>query len=39
MKEIQVPEFNNYEEEAAFLDSFDTADFMEDDGEKMVKIN
>lgn len=32
MKELQVPEFKNYEEEAAFWDDIDTADFMEDDG-------
>lgn len=33
MKELHVPEFKNYEEEAAFWDNLDTADFMEDDGE------
>ena len=33
MKELQVPEFKNYEEEATFWDNLDTADFMEDDGE------
>ena len=33
MKELQVPEFKNYEEEAAFWDNLDTADFMADDGE------
>jgi len=33
MKKLQVPEFKNYEEEAAFWDNLDTADFMEDDGE------
>ena len=33
MKELQVPEFKTYEEEAAFWDNLDTADFMEDDGE------
>ena len=33
MKEFQVPEINNYEEEAAFWDNLDTADFMDDDGE------
>lgn len=33
MKALQVPEFSTYEEEAAFWDSLDTADFMEDDGE------
>ena len=32
-KELQVPEFKSYEEEAAFWDNLDTADFMEDDGE------
>jgi len=32
MSSLQVPEFNSYEEEAAFRDSLDTADFMEDDG-------
>ena len=31
MKELQVPEFKTYEEEAAFWDNLDTADFMEDD--------
>ena len=33
MKALQVPEFKSYEEEAAFWDNLDTADFMEDDGE------
>jgi len=33
MKELQIPEFKTYEEEAAFWDNLDTADFMEDDGE------
>ena len=33
MKELQVPELKSYEEEAAFWDNLDTADFMEDDGE------
>ncbi len=33
MKALQVPEFKNHEEEAAFWDNLDTADFMEDDGE------
>ena len=33
MKALQVPEFSTYEEETAFWDSLDTADFMEDDGE------
>jgi len=28
-----LPEFKTYEEEAAFWDNLDTADFMEDDGE------
>lgn len=31
MKELKVPEFKSYEEEAAFWDDLDTADFMEDD--------
>ncbi len=30
MKELQVPEFGTYEEEAAFWDNLDTADTMED---------
>ena len=33
MSTLQVPEFKSYEEEAAFWDNLDTADFMEDDGE------
>jgi len=33
MSKLEVPEFKTYEEEAAFWDSLDTADFMEDDGE------
>ncbi len=33
MKTLQVPEFKNHEEEAAFWDNLDTANFMEDDGE------
>ena len=33
MKELKVPEFKSYEEEAAFWDNLDTADCMEDDGE------
>ncbi len=32
MKELQVPEFSSYQEEANFWDNLDTADFMEDDG-------
>jgi hypothetical protein len=33
MKELKVPEFKSYEEELAFWDNLDTADFMEDDGQ------
>lgn len=33
MKKLKVPEFKTYEEEAAFWDNLDTAEFMEDDGE------
>ena len=33
MNELQLPEFKTYEEEAAYWDNIDTADFMEDDGE------
>ena len=33
MKELQVPEFKTYDEETAFWDNLDTADFMADDGE------
>ena len=32
MKEIDVPEFSSYEEEAKFWDNFDMSDYMEDDG-------
>jgi hypothetical protein len=31
MKELNVPKFNSYEEEATFWDNLDTADFMPDD--------
>ncbi|MCY3905107.1 MAG: CopG family antitoxin [Caldilineaceae bacterium] len=31
MTELKVPESSSYEEEAAFWDDLDTADFMEDD--------
>lgn len=33
MNELKVPEFKSFEEEAAFWDDLDTADFMEDDEE------
>ena len=33
MKDLQVPEFSTYEEEANFWDELDTADFMEEDGQ------
>ena len=33
MKSLEVPEFSTYEEEAAFWDNLDTADFMKDDGQ------
>lgn len=33
MSKLKVPEFKTYEEEAAFWDNLDTAEFMEDDGE------
>jgi hypothetical protein len=33
MSRLEVPEFNTYEEEAAFWDNLDTAPLMEDDGE------
>ena len=33
MNKLELPEFETYEEEAAFWDSLDTGDFMEDDGE------
>ena len=29
MQQLKVPEFSTYEEEAAFWDNLDTADFME----------
>lgn len=32
MKRLEIPEFTSYDEEIAFWDSLDTADFMEDDG-------
>ncbi|HSN76718.1 MAG TPA: CopG family antitoxin [Anaerolineae bacterium] len=32
MKQLEVPEFATYEDEAAFWDSLDTGDFMQDDG-------
>lgn len=32
MRRLEVPEFATYQDEAAFWDSLDTADFMEDDG-------
>ena len=31
MKELVVPEFKTYEEEASFWDNLDTSDFMPDD--------
>ena len=31
LKELDVPEFKSYEEEAAFWDQIDTADYMPDD--------
>ena len=31
MTELKVPESSSYEDEAAFWDDLDTADFMEDD--------
>lgn len=31
-KEIEVPEFKNYEEEAEFWDNFDTSDYMSEEG-------
>jgi hypothetical protein len=34
MSKLQVPEFKSYEEEAAFWDNLDTADFMADDGQR-----
>ena len=33
MKALEIPEFSTHEEETAFWDNLDTADFMEDDGE------
>ncbi len=33
MKTLEVPAFENYEEESAFWDALDTADFMPDDDE------
>ena len=33
MNGLKVPDFKSYEEEAAFWDNLDSADFMEDDGE------
>ena len=33
MKTLEVPVFENYEEESAFWDALDTADFMPDDDE------
>ncbi len=33
MSKLELPEFTSYEQEAAFWDNLDTADFMEDDGE------
>ena len=33
MKELHVPEFGSYEEEAEFWDNLDAADYMEDDGQ------
>ena len=33
MNQLQIPEFQTYEEEATFWDNVDTAQFMEDDGE------
>ena len=33
MKTLTTPQFKSYEEETAFWDNLDTADFMEDDGE------
>ena len=39
MREIQTPKFANYEEEAAFWDNFDTADYMPEDGWVEVKTD
>ena len=33
MKELHVPQFKTYKEEAAFWDNLDTADFMAEDEE------
>lgn len=33
MKELKVPKFKTYEEEAEFWDNLDTADLLEDDRE------
>jgi hypothetical protein len=33
MNELQVPEFDSYEEEAAFWDNLDNSDLMQDNGE------
>lgn len=32
MNQLQIPEFQSYEEEATFWDTLDTAEFMEEDG-------
>ena len=33
MNKVELPEFRNYEEEAAFWDNLETSDMMADDGE------
>jgi CopG antitoxin of type II toxin-antitoxin system len=33
MKELVIPEFKSYEEEAEFWDNLNNAEYMEDDGE------
>ncbi len=33
MSELKLPEFESYEDEAAFWDNLDTAELMPDDGE------
>ncbi len=33
MKDLKLPEFKTYEEEADYWDNLDTADYMTDDGE------
>ena len=33
MSMLEVPEFKSYEDEVAFWDNLDTADYMEDDGQ------